>query len=211
MIQSFVVIFCITSVLLLISYTCMLLCNEIVYMKKINTKPEELLNFVLQVLYAYEKEHYNSPSLPIDGIMQIVEEIETREKENLLSGNYSLLYGILQTLKKDGHIDTNASGTYYYITFGGNLFIDRTGYIIQLQIKSSKARRKKVESILLVGGTTFGGLYGLFEIGKYFLQKDHIEMTLQLENAVLLFACGILTGLAILLVGKEVLNKIQGK
>jgi hypothetical protein len=96
-----------------------------------------------------------------------------------------------------------------YITFDGSMFLEKGGYITQQRKEANKERLKNIERILLTGGTVFAGIYGVFEIMKYFLLKRHIYLTIEYATLICLFAIGILTGIAIMLLAKEVLKRTE--
>ena len=95
----------------------------------------------------------------------------------------------------------------YYTTLPGEVFNERGGYTAQLKKESNRAKIATLERILLTGGATLTGIYGLFEMLRFFLKGNHILWTIQVWTVFFLFGIGILVGLIGLLIVQEVLSR----
>jgi hypothetical protein len=120
----------------------------------------------------------------LDKILEILKknkEHRVRMKE-IIHSNKEITYDnfdmIINKLMKDGYVDrpydfsNPLSDTFYSLTFEGLVFHDKGGYIEQERQLKISTCNKRIQNILLTYGTTFAGVYGIFEILKWFFHHE---------------------------------------
>jgi len=102
---------------------------------------------------------------------EIMKELNiTRSKE---------MFEIFHKLEKDGFIKSEVlpvhgrNTTVYSSTFDGRLFNLNGGYAQQDADNSIANRNERIQTLLLTYGTAAAGIYGFFEIAKWFFHHEH--------------------------------------
>jgi hypothetical protein len=173
----------------------------------------EALDVVLSEIYIYYHEQLRKPHTPDIEVLVRSTHLCTLIRNKYPECDYERfevhLTKLTDKLRDKGYITRqgNPPNVFYSPTADGLLFIENGGYKAQQKIESNKAQIKNIERILLTAGTTLGGVYGLVEVLRFFGKNHHLKLTIKYLTIFLVFLFGILTGIAILLLAKEVLQQ----
>lgn len=121
----------------------------------------------------------------------------------------SELQEIFEKLAKDGYIRQThfeKGPDVFSVTFDGRWFVENGGYTTQTEKESSKTKRANLEKTILTVGAAMTGVYGVVQIGESFRYWAPGNFSISSLTAIFLLGSGVLIGLSIWLIIKELLQ-----
>lgn len=174
-----------------------------------NPEPHKLLDATMKRMHQYNSDISDIRPIDLNGLIQEFKECSKGCRySKFLSTRTNFVKSVLSKLQDDKYIH-KPNDENYQLTFEGSLFISEGGYTTRLRKETSKERLTNWGIVLGTVATAIGLLYSIGKIAD--LLREKAVPVIYIGTAFFLFGAGILTGLCIILVTKEVLNQIKHK